>query len=287
LGASRTPYLLINILYDEIERIKYREAKEYVPTNDGKGKMKLPPLLLTSAVIVGDEQSVKLIDPEKRVKHTIESIEKWLTIAPALDIVICDGSGYDYTMSLGKRFPKKRIETLSFSIKGDLIKKYGKGYGEGEIIRYAIRTSKILSNSPYFAKCTAKLWVNNFNLCVKQWNGDLLCYGKFQNVFSIRETVFKEIDTRFYIASVKFYTEHLLNLHLGITEKSPDGIEVMFKNFIETSGAKNILFSLPPLIGGMGGGSGVYYNTSMLKYYKECARTMLLRRANKWGSLFV
>jgi hypothetical protein len=246
-----------------------------------------PPLLLTSAVIVGDDKSVKLIDPKKRVEHALESIGRWLDLQPNLEIVICDGSGYDYTKLLRGRFSKNSIEALSLSIPSALIQKYGKGYGEGEIIKHALKFSQILPGSTYFAKCTSKLWVNNFKSCLRQWNGVFLCYGKFQNVFSIRETTFNEVDTRFYITSRDYYDQNLKNLHLGILEKSPDGIEVMFKNHIVKSKSEKVLFRTPPIIGGMGGGSGRYYNASLTRHYKERLRTSFLRLDRRWRTLFV
>ena len=167
--------------------------------------MRLPPILLTSSVIAMDS-SVALKSQESRIFHTLESIGKWGEISPNNQFVICDGSGFDFSPLLKEHFPNLNIESIYFMNDGDLIKKHGKGYGEGEIIRYALEHSQFLQKTDWFVKCTAKLWVNNFMSCLKQWNGEFVCKAFFANVFSFKTTSLEYIDTRFYISKKSFGT---------------------------------------------------------------------------------
>src|SRR5271169_3656162 len=100
-------------------------------------KFNLPPVLLTSCVNVADH-SVSVKDENSRIRLTIESIEKWLAISPYLRLVICDGSNFDFSRILQEKFPEANIECLFFENNKELVVLYGKGYGEGEIVEYAL-----------------------------------------------------------------------------------------------------------------------------------------------------
>ena len=71
----------------------------------------LPPILLTSSAIVMDD-TVILKNPDERISYTVESIEKWLGVHSDTQLVICDGSGYDFSEIVSSRFPNRSIECL-------------------------------------------------------------------------------------------------------------------------------------------------------------------------------
>ena len=73
-------------------------------------KSSLPPVLLTSCVIVADH-SVSLKDKDSRIKLTVDSIEKWLALSPDLRLVICDGSNYDFSGIILEKFPRVLVPT--------------------------------------------------------------------------------------------------------------------------------------------------------------------------------
>lgn len=92
------------------------------------------PLLLTSSIIAHD-QGVKLKDTNARLRHAIESVEQWLRVDPQLPIVLCDGSNFDLRLALSDRFAGATIEYLRFENDQEMVRKFGRGYGEGEIVR--------------------------------------------------------------------------------------------------------------------------------------------------------
>jgi hypothetical protein len=248
-------------------------------------KSNLPPILLTSCVTVSDH-SVSLKDESSRIRLTVESIEKWLAISPDLRMVICDGSNFDFSGIVHKKFPEANIECIFFENNKELVRVHGKGYGEGEIIKYAISNSAYLKESDYFAKCTAKLWVDNFLECIKSWNGTFLCKGYFSNVFSFRKTQFSYIDTRFYLASKSFYLENLGSEYLNVGGESGLSLEHCFRDVILKREYKKIMFSVPPVICGVGGGSGTYYKCSLKRRIKEVVRLWLVKNSKSFNYLF-
>lgn len=245
----------------------------------------LPPVLLTSCVIVSDH-SVSLKDKDSRIGLTLLSIEKWLAIAPDLRLVICDGSNYDFSGIVLERFPDANIECLFFQNNSQMVGIYGKGYGEGEIVNYAIANSAYLNESDYFAKCTAKLWVENFLDCVSEWNGTCLCKGYFADVFSFKRTRFDYIDTRFYLVSRSFYSKYLASAYLNVGGERGLSLEHCFRDVILEHGFGRILFNVPPEIHGVGGGTGTYYKNNLKRRIKEAIRLRMVRSNKSFNYLF-
>jgi hypothetical protein len=245
----------------------------------------LPPILLTSSVIAMD-QSVNLKDEKLRIFHTLESIGKWLEICPKAKFVLCDGSGFDFSEVVYDKFPQAMIECLFFNNDPNLIRLHGKGYGEGEIIRYAIEHSSIISDSTWFAKCTAKLWVDNFLDCIQSWNGKFLCQAFFSNVFTFKKMQLQYVDTRFYLVNKNFYIESLLNAHIGIGGINGVSIEDKFLDVIHKKSLEEIFFSTPPVVCGVGGGSGKYYKNTIIRRLKERLRTLLVAMQPQYRALF-
>lgn len=244
-----------------------------------------PPILLTSCVTVSDH-SVSLKDEGNRIRLTLESIEKWLAISSDLRLVICDGSNFDFSGLVLERFPEANIECISFQNNTDMVRVYGKGYGEGEIVRYAIFNSAYLGESDFFAKCTAKLWVENFLECLKCWNGTFVGKGYFSDVFSFRNIRFSYIDTRFYLVNKSFYLENLDSAHLNVREERGHSLEHCFRDVILKNSYKKILFNIPPVICGVGGGSGKYYKNNLKRRIKEVIRLWLVKRDKRFADLF-
>lgn len=245
----------------------------------------LPPVLLTSSVVAMDT-SVNLKDEKLRIFHTLESIEKWLDISPKNKYVLCDGSGFDFSSLVLDCFPDAEIECIFFDNDPALIKEHGKGYGEGEIIRYALEHSKTLKQSQWFAKCTAKLWVDNFLQCTQEWNEKFLCQAFFSDVFSIKTTQIKYLDTRFYLVNKSFYQAHFSDAHADVGGIEGVSIENKFLDIAVHERLNHFIFSVPPVICGVGGGSGKYYKCSKIRRLKEKVRLWLVSCNPKFGILF-
>jgi hypothetical protein len=249
-------------------------------------KTAMPPILLTSCVIISD-LSVSLKDKDARIRLTMESIEKWLAISPELNLVICDGSNFDFTNLVRERFPDAKIECLFFDNNKEFVRLYGKGYGEAEIVKYALLNSTYIGQADYFAKCTAKLWVDNFHECLKSWNGNFVCKGYFENVFSLKKTKFEYVDTRFYLAKSSFYLNYLDAAHLDLGTEHGRSLEYCFKEVVTKQKFEHVMFNVPPVICGVGGGSGTYYKNNLKRRIKEVIRMWIVRKSKAFSPLFV
>lgn len=217
------------------------------------------PLLLTSSAVAHDT-SVRLNATDDRIRLTLESVAEWLAIDPRIPIVICDGSGFDFSELLERQFPMARIECIAFENDPAAVRKIGRGYGEGEIVRYALSHSRLIKEAGCFAKCTAKLWIQNYRHCLLEWNRNqnLLLKGVFSNVFSpLRATAFSYVDTRFYISTITTYKAYFENAHFEIDSSAGQSLEECFRDIILRNALHASLFRVPPVICGVGGGTGV------------------------------
>ncbi len=246
------------------------------------------PLLLTSSVVAHD-RSVRLTNTNERAHLALESIGQWLKIDPTLPLVLCDGSNFDFSTLVLAKFPNARIEYLFFDNDQHAVQNFGRGYGEGEIIRYALNHSRFIAEAGYFAKCTSKLWVNNFQECLAGWNDRLLCKGVFLDVFSpFKKTSFSYIDTRFYIASVPFYRQHFEDAHhrIGMRNGKFFSLEDCFHEIVLEQNLQEILMSVAPIIYGVGGGTGVHYKNTWIRQHKERLRLKLVNNNSAFHHLF-
>jgi hypothetical protein len=248
-------------------------------------RVELPPILLTSSIVAMD-QTVLLADQSLRIFHTLESLRRWLVISPDSHYVVCDGSDYDFSGLVREHFPGAKIECLHFRNEEVLVRFHGKGFGEGEIIKYALENSEYLKTSQWFVKCTAKLWVENYFECLREWNGTFLCKAFFSNVFSLSPVKLEYIDTRFYLVNKKFYQDNFIEAHIGIGGKKGVSIEDRFLAILLSGKFKHFLFRIPPTVCGVGGGSGRYYKNSIIRRAKERVRSLIPSSMTRYREFF-
>ena len=244
------------------------------------------PILITSSITPHDT-GVRLANPQQRLFHAIESIAHWLRVAPESSFVLCDGSNFDFGPIVRDRFPNAEIESLFFENDTTKIMSYGRGYGEGEIVKYALKHSAFLAVSTSFAKCSSKLWVENYKTCLKEWRGDCLFSGVFENSFSFsKRTEMVQVDTRFYIVNSDFYWKNFMNAHHHIGESPGFGLEDSFFKTLQKIHQTGYLFSLSPIIRGVGGATGKYYKDNWLRIYKEKVRLEIIKQSSTFRERF-
>ena len=180
-------------------------------------------ILLITGCISPDKEAIflKIRDSNLRLQQYIETI-KWALEKTNFDIIIfCDNSDFNYDFKNIVTNSKKTFEYLSF--KGDFNKsnKYGKGYGEGEIIKYAIDNSKYLKENTCFYKLTGRLTVKNINSILKKSQNNKNYFLNF--LFSKNS-----IDTRFYKINKDDYMNYFYNAYEKVRDKDNYSLENVF-----------------------------------------------------------
>lgn len=115
-----------------------------------KNKSVNPVILLTSCVNPNGMYETNLTNKDIRYKQYCLSID-YLLKTTKLNIVVVDNTNIDYS----QRFSNSRLEILYFD-GNHFNRSYGKGYGEVEIISYALKKSTFISKSNYIIKLTGR-----------------------------------------------------------------------------------------------------------------------------------
>lgn len=211
----------------------------------------VPPLLLTSAIHVSAPLTA-LTDTALRLEAHLDSLRKWSRTANVREIVICDGSGFDiepHLASIRRESPDVVIEALSFQNDRDMVARRGKGYGEGEIVAHALKESRLLRDRPAFAKCTGKLWLENFDRCLRGWNG--------QAGFNLwGRTRIDSIDTRFYLVARSLFDSHLRDRYRDVDDLAGYYLEHSYRDGLSELSPRSYVMWPAPHLQGVSGSSG-------------------------------
>ena len=221
-------------------------------------------LLITGCISPNQSQSnIYLIDIKEREHQYVDSIKFYICNTEIEKIVFCENSNFSSSfMEELDSFAKnngKVFEWLSF--KGDEIKvqQKGKGYGEGEILKYALRNSKVLNSVEYFFKVTGRLKVINFNSIFNK-----LSTHTYFNYDIYRSNAF---DTRFYFVEKSFYLKYLEDLYLYVREDKDDIVALEDIFYEKLSNQKIRCLPYFPKIEGLSGGNGTDYSKTLQRSY--------------------
>ncbi|BDU51420.1 hypothetical protein [Haliovirga abyssi] len=241
----------------------------------------LATLLLTGTIRPNlNTPYLNLVDSDKRRKQYIENLEKILKLKEVKNIIFCENTNYNFELDEGfKRLRliakenNKLIELISFLGNEDMIIKKGKGYGEGEILKYAILNSEILKKieneeDDSFFKLTGRLYIENLNFLLKV---------KSKNTFFKQYPRTKSVDTRFFKVSIKFYKAELIDIYENVDDRTFYFLEHCF--YAQLKNKKTTYFKQYPIFKGESGSTG--------EIYRKDFKVFLLKIYNKLGLLKV
>ena len=207
--------------------------------------MKMPPLLMTSCVNVGDVKYTNMRSSDRRLKEVIRSIKEWKFRLPDLSIVLVDGSNFDFSGI----FDDDNFEALFYKNDQLLVEQFGKGAGEAQDIMFALNNSRIINQSGYFIKCTGKRWVENIHDFGKK---DLRSCFKCKPITNNLGRLLY-VNTAFFSSSVEFYKSHFHTLHLNVDDNCGMDLEHAMADVIRQKRIKNYIFAEIPKLSGWDG----------------------------------
>lgn len=218
-------------------------------------------LIITSTVNVNSCLTV-LVDPEIRLQQYISSILFYIQVKNLDSIIICDNSGFDYSktnslIALAKKYSKK-IEFLSFSSDHKNTMRYGKGYGEGEIMEFIVSNSVLYKNKgKSFFKVTGRIIIPNIEKVIRCTPSRKNCFQR--TVFNSLKTEDK-IDTRFYYIKKVEFEKYLIRSYKNVNDNEGYYLEHTYYKDILKNKIKYSFFYILPFIKGVSGSTGVYYD---------------------------
>ena len=188
-------------------------------------------LLITGAIDISAFQVpyTKLTNTTLRLQQYLESIEYAIEHYNLINhIVFCENTGYTYDYSGLQEKAKLKNKTLEIIVfVGDyqVIQAKGKGYGEGEIIQYALDKSEALQMSDFFYKLTGRILVRNMD--------QVMDSSKSENTFiflSHMEALSKKgrVRTLFYKVNTSFYRQVLIDAYKDVDDIKKHYLEHTF-----------------------------------------------------------
>ena len=239
-------------------------------------------LIITSTINVNSNFTV-LVDPEIRLQQYLSSIKFYIKIKNLDSIIICDNSGYDYSkeeslIALAQKHAKK-TEFLFFNSDSTNTMKYGKGYGEGEIIKFIVNNSALYRNGDKsFFKVTGRVIVSNLELIIKTVSANK---NYFQRISFNSLRAEEKIDTRFYHIKKDEYEKYLLNSYLSVNDAEGFYLEHCFFKSVLENKMNFSFFYILPFIEGISGSSGVSYNIPKKNFIIRFFINIILTIINK------
>lgn len=230
-------------------------------------------ILITGAITpAGNIAKTALTDSEKRKEQYILSIEKTIDqlsqykldtvnankVIRDVSLVYCDNS--DPSLEIFdevKDYAKKKniaIELLLFKGDNEAVSKKGKGYGEGEITKYAFKNSEFIKKASFIFKLTGRLTIDNLSEIIKKIDISKM-------YFNVPNKTRRDIcDTRFYALSKDNYEKFFINAYENVDDNNNHFLEHVFIESIRNNKLKVYNFPKYPLYSGMSGTAGTNYS---------------------------
>lgn len=204
-----------------------------------------------------------LTNSNERLKQYIEAIKKVLKSHNIKKVIFCDNSNSKIDISninyMAKQY-NKEIEFFTFSGDKKKVLENGKGFGEGEIIDYILKNSKLIKQEDYFIKITGRLYVENIDKIIYHMD-------KKYNYFN-KSSVGKKcnmVDTRFYGVKISDYNRYLRKAYESVDDRNGKFLEHIFYNVLKQYKVNSRNMPFYPRISGQSGSMGILYKTGIIK----------------------
>lgn len=236
-------------------------------------------VLLTACVNPGDMPYTILLDQDERRKQYIDSLRFYLENCKC-PVVFCENTNCDFSSLFQTEIEEGRLEYLTYE-GNNFDRSKGKGYGELEIIEYALSHSTLLKKANVIIKVTGRLQIRNIN--------KLISINKFfprPNIQLSYDYFGKEdMDSRIIFAPVSFYRQSLIVNKNQINDSNGFYFEhLLYKEVCRQSDGILLPFFALPDVCGSSGSTGKVYNQdgdfiySLSKVYYSMRACMTLDR---------
>ncbi len=221
-------------------------------------------VLLVTGCISPDSKVpfLKIKETEERKKQYLESLYFYIKNTTASKIVYCDNSNQENIIELEKLANdcNKEFEWVSFVGNTRKCLEKGKGYGEGEIIKYALNNSDLLKNNSFFIKVTGRVIIKNYNLIAR--------FMDKNKIYFLRNSA-DNIDTKFYGMSINNYKTFFMNSYNYVDDKNDKYLEHVFSSVVKDKSITISDFIVFPNSVGVSGSTGEKYDLSFKRRLKE------------------
>lgn len=228
-------------------------------------------LLLTGCICPSQGvDRLAVADTDTRRQQYLDSLGWALHETPFTQIVFCDNSDTPAPAELlaHAEAAGKQLEWLHFAGDAARTAAQGKGYGEGEIIDYALAHSTLLAQADYFCKLTGRLTVGNI--------------GRFFALADPAKAYFwangirsVAINTWFYGVPKALYQQYYRSAYQQVCDRENIWLEHCFYKAYCAAGVRGGVMPLYPDIRGQSGSMGTQYTLPRGKLAVKTAASAL------------
>lgn len=173
-------------------------------------------MLLTACIDTKDVIATARSDHALRLSDYKLAFGKYITHSGIKKLIFCENSGYDMSELKAIYANRNRndltIEFLSFYGQ-DFSPHLGKGYGEMNIVKYALDNSKLISEHSILLKVTGRYYVKNIDNLIRG-----ISQSHDVDVFCDLRQNLSSSDSRVFAGTLPFLKDYLLPLQATIND---------------------------------------------------------------------
>lgn len=181
------------------------------------------PAVDTPGLVISDERA--------RTLQYLCALVSWARPAHVRRIVFGENSNTSFDFSGVTRYLEragKEVEIHVFDGNKD-VTRFGKGYGEGEILEYLYDHSRLLRAAPSFYKVTGRLFVSNFD-AVSEATTTLDAFHRKEKQPKNKPPRPRKVVTTFFKCSLALFERTLVRAYTQVDDRSGVFIEHVFYN---------------------------------------------------------
>lgn len=215
-----------------------------------------------------DTPSLVVDDEQERILQYLCALVSWARPAHVRRIVFGENSNTTFDFSPATRYLEaagKEAEILVFDGNKE-VTRFGKGYGEGEILEHLFRHSRLLHAAPSFYKVTGRLFVSNFD-AVSESTSTLDAFQRKEKQPKDGPPRRCKVVTTFFKRSRALFESRLLHAYEQVDD--PGGMYIEHVYFQQLGGMGLPHFAVRPALVGQQASTGRIY----APYGEEIIRT--------------
>ena len=180
-------------------------------------------------------------------------------------IVLVENTLSDLGYEFKQEISTGRLEYITFD-GNNFDRSLGKGFGEAQMLSYALNNSKLLKSYPYFIKITGRLIVKNINSLSK-----IIISKESKKIIACNIRPSKKLATStFFIVEKDFFSSYFISRMGEIDDRKGNWFEhILYSAIIEAKkdGYKSVVFPFPIKVIGVSGTTAKSYPKITIKDY--------------------
>ena len=249
IGEFKYSYEYLNIatmFNRNVSSTYYNILIKYL-SSENRNPVSKDPLLITWTIRPDNVPFLNMVDPQKRLYENMLGLAAWILDKSFENIIVTESSNFEIKLDklkeIGKKY-NKHIEYYTFKNSKN-VSKYGKGYGEGEIIEHTLQNSPLFNNCKRFTKMNGKQYVPFYEFFLLDGNQTF----EYFNLHYIANKL--AIDTRLYCIDKDYYVTNLIDAYKECNDHQNNYLEHEF--FEKTKGRTNYYIPKEPYVLGKQG----------------------------------